>query len=137
MKVSIITRHSIPNYGSLLQSYATQKTFEKLGFDAEILNYIRYDERGKQSIWTNCHIGKNGLVNKIKRMIYFALQYPNWRTGLKAFENFQKQYLRLSNTTYGSIDELKDNLPNADIYVTGSDQVWGVIGQSDSHIGVL
>jgi len=131
MKVSIITRHSIPNYGSLLQSYATQKTFEKLGFDAEILNYIRYDERGKQSIWTNCHIGKNGLVNKIKRMIYFALQYPNWRTGLKAFENFQKQYLRLSNTTYGSIDELKDNLPNADIYVTGSDQVWGVIGQSE------
>ena len=72
MKVSIITRHSIPNYGSLLQSYATQKTFEKLGYDAEIINYVRYDERGKQSILTNCHIGKNGFKNKIKRMIYFA-----------------------------------------------------------------
>ena len=41
MKASIITRHAIPNYGSVLQSYASQKAFEKLGFDAEIINYVR------------------------------------------------------------------------------------------------
>ena len=29
MKVSIITRHAIPNYGSVLQSYASVKMFEK------------------------------------------------------------------------------------------------------------
>ena len=45
MKVDIITRHAVANYGSLLQTYATQRTFEKLGLDVEIINYINYDER--------------------------------------------------------------------------------------------
>lgn len=128
MKVSIITRHAIPNYGSILQSYASQKTFENLGYDAEILNYVRYDERGKESVISNCHISKDGLKNKIKRMIYFCLQYPNSLKMNKTFEKFQKQYLRLSNTIYGSVEELKKDLPKADIFVTGSDQVWGKIG---------
>lgn len=128
MKVSIITRHAIPNYGSVLQSYASQKTFEKLGYDAEILNYVRYDERGKQSVMTNCHMGKEGLKNKLKRAAYFCLQYPNSQKMLTSFQRFQKQYLRLSNTLYGSVEELERNLPDADIFVTGSDQVWGAIG---------
>ncbi len=128
MKVSIITRHAIPNYGSILQSYASQKTFENLGYDAEILNYIRYDERDKESVISNCHIPKDGLKNKIKRFIYFCLQYPNSQKMNKTFEKFQKKYLRLSNTTYGSVEELKRKLPLADVFVTGSDQVWGKIG---------
>ena len=32
MKIDVITRHAVPNYGSLLQTYATQKTLEKLGY---------------------------------------------------------------------------------------------------------
>lgn len=131
MKVSIITRHAIPNYGSILQSYASQKIFENLGWEAEILDYIRYDERGKQSVLTNCHIGTEGLKNKIKRMIYFCLQYPNSQKMNTAFEQFRKQYLRLSTATYGSVAELKENLPDADVFVTGSDQVWGKIGGAE------
>ena len=34
MKVDIITRHFIPNYGSILQTYSTQKALEKLGYDS-------------------------------------------------------------------------------------------------------
>ena len=43
MKIDIITRHSVPNYGSLLQSYATQKVIEEMGFESEIINYTRYE----------------------------------------------------------------------------------------------
>ena len=50
MKVDIITRHSVPNYGSLLQAYATQKIIEDMGFEAEIINYTRYDERYKNLV---------------------------------------------------------------------------------------
>ena len=131
MKISIVTRHAIPNYGSVLQSYASVKTFEDLGYDAQILNYVRYDERGKESVITNCPIGKTGFKNKLKRFVYFCLQYPNALKMNKTFEKFQKQYLRLSNSAYGSIDELKNNLPDSDIFVTGSDQVWGKIGTSE------
>lgn len=40
MKLGIITRHAIPNYGSFLQSYATLHFFKDMGFDTEIINYI-------------------------------------------------------------------------------------------------
>ena len=39
MKVGVITRHAVPNYGSLLQSYATQVVLEKMGYNVEIINY--------------------------------------------------------------------------------------------------
>ena len=33
MKVDVITRHAVANYGSILQSYSTQKVMEKLGVE--------------------------------------------------------------------------------------------------------
>ena len=47
MKVEIITRHAIINYGSLLQALATQNVVECLGHEAEVIDYIRYDEHYK------------------------------------------------------------------------------------------
>ena len=56
MKVDFITRHAIPNYGSILQTYATQKVLNKLGCDSEVINYIRMDETANKTIVTNCNI---------------------------------------------------------------------------------
>ena len=47
MKIYIITRHAVANYGSILQAYATQKIIQRMGYDCEIINYIRPDEQGK------------------------------------------------------------------------------------------
>ena len=44
MKVAVITRHAITNYGSLLQAFATQQVIENLGHECEIIDYIREDE---------------------------------------------------------------------------------------------
>ena len=41
MKVVVITRHAISNYGSLLQAMATQQVIESLGHSCEIIDYIR------------------------------------------------------------------------------------------------
>lgn len=43
-KICFITRHAIVNYGSFLQTYATQKLFEDYGYNAEVLDYVREDE---------------------------------------------------------------------------------------------
>ena len=40
MKASVITMHRIYNYGSVLQTYATQKILEDLGVTCEIVDYI-------------------------------------------------------------------------------------------------
>ena len=44
MKIAVITRHAITNYGSLLQTLATQQVIENLGYRCEIIDYIREDE---------------------------------------------------------------------------------------------
>lgn len=48
MKVAVITRHAITNYGSLLQAFATQQVIENLGHTCEIIDYIRDDESYSQ-----------------------------------------------------------------------------------------
>lgn len=130
MKVDIITRHAVANYGSLLQSYATEKTFEKLGLDAEFINYVRYDERSKNLAKTQVK-GKKWDKNIITRTMYTLIQTWNYSHEYKAFEKYRKGFIKETSNLYGSIEELTKNPPKADIYCTGSDQIWGKIGQAD------
>ena len=129
-KVGIITRHAIANYGSVLQTYATQKSFEKLGYDSEIINYIRKDEQGKNIAYANLKSNRNKKWNKniVTRTLYIAMQAPNYEYSYKCFQKFRKELLNETQMFYESIDELKQNLPNDDIYCTGSDQVWTSMG---------
>ena len=127
MKVDIITRHSVPNYGSLLQSYATQKVIEEMGFESEIINYTRYEERYKNLVNTLIK-GKKWNKNIITRTIYKMIQKPNYTKMYRKFEKYRKNFLKESRLEYGSLQELKDNVPEADVYCSGSDQIWGKIG---------
>ena len=47
MKIAVITRHAIINYGSLLQTIATQKIINKLGHECQIIDYIEKEENYK------------------------------------------------------------------------------------------
>ena len=42
-KVGVITLHNSPNYGSCLQTYATQVVLARVGAKAEIIDYYRKD----------------------------------------------------------------------------------------------
>lgn len=131
MKVDFITRHAIPNYGSILQTYATQKILEKLGCDSEVINYIQLEETGGKTIATNCNIQSNNLKSKLKRIAYLIVQQPNVTHMHSKFAQFRKKYLKQTDKEYHTIYELKKDLPKADIYCTGSDQVWAKIGAKD------
>ena len=131
MKVDIITRHFIPNYGSILQTYSTQKALEKLGYDSEVINYIKDEETNKKSVTTNSNIKQDGLKSKLKRLGYIILQRPNVTKMNKTFEKFREKYLRQTSREYHSSQELKEDLPKADVYCTGSDQVWSTIGTEE------
>ena len=127
MKIGIITRHSVPNYGSLLQTYATQKAIENLGYDTEIIDYTRYEERGNNLAETLLK-GKKWDKNQLTRFIYKILQSKNYKTMYNRFVGYRKELLMQSKTKYGSIGELIENPPKADIFCSGSDQIWGKIG---------
>lgn len=130
MKVDIITRHSVPNYGSLLQSYATQKTIEKLGHEAEIINYTRYEER-YENLANTLLKGKKWDKNKFTRFIYKFIQKPNYERMYKKFAEYRKDFLKETINEYGDISELIKNIPNSEVYCSGSDQIWGKIGTAD------
>lgn len=124
MKVAVITRHAISNYGSLLQAYATQKTIEKIGYNCEIIDYIREDESYINHEKTLLRKKANWYNNPLKRMIYLILRQPESVVSGKLFERERRKYLKLTKP-YSSLKQLKTECPPADIYMTGSDQVWG------------
>ncbi len=128
MKVEIITRHAVPNYGSLLQSYATQVAIEKLGHDSEIINYIRYDEKSKNIAKTLVK-GKKWDRNNITRLIYNFIQVPNYVYQYNRFFKYRKKLLKETKNEYNSLEQLKNNVPIGDVFCSGSDQIWGSIGK--------
>lgn len=130
MKVEIITRHAVANYGSILQAYATQKAIENLGYESEIINYIRTDEQGKNIGNTMLKRNKKWNRNFITRCIYRALQTPVYNNSYKKFESFRKEFLKETKELYNDGETLK-KIKDVDIYCTGSDQVWGKIGDSE------
>lgn len=126
MKISVITRHAISNYGSFLQTLATQKILEQLGHTSEIVDYVRADEEYHQVEKTLLKQKPNWSGNFLKRAVYLALRQPE---SILAGKKFESQRERLMNLTrrYSSYEDLQRNPPKADAYMTGSDQVWGPV----------
>lgn len=119
MNIKIITRHSPSNYGSLLQSVATIKTLEKLGHKAEIIDYKRKDERGLEKVWTEAKCKYN---NSLKRIAYTIVRYPIEKYAETHFDRMRASYLVMTKE-YSTHEQLATL--DADVFMTGSDQVWG------------
>ena len=126
MKVAVITRHAITNYGSLLQAFATQKAVESLGHSCEIIDYIRDDESCTQHEKTLLKQKPAWNCNPLKKAIYLALRQPESIAAGKRFEKERSQYLNLTRK-YTNHEQLLHDKPLADVYMTGSDQVWGPV----------
>lgn len=126
MKVAVITRHFITNYGSLLQAMATQEAVRRLGHSCEIIDYIREDESFWQREKTLLNRKSSWNRNKPRRALYLALRQPESIASGKKFDRWQKQYLNLTKR-YTDLEQLCSEPPEADVYMTGSDQVWGPV----------
>lgn len=126
MKAAVITRHAITNYGSLFQAIATEKLFDELGFECETIDYVRDDEYYTEQEKTNLKNKPRYNRSFVTRALYLMLRQGETVKSGKFFRQLQKESLHLTKR-YRSIDELTADKPEADIYVTGSDQVWGKI----------
>nr|WP_320022422.1 polysaccharide pyruvyl transferase family protein [uncultured Draconibacterium sp.] len=122
--IKVITRHTPSNYGSLLQSIATINTINKLGHKCSIIDYRRKDERGLNAILSAISKKDNWNNNLLKKIAYILVRFPiEFRAQFK-FDRMRRKYLKLTNTchTKSQLTEL-----SADIFMTGSDQVWGPV----------
>lgn len=119
-KIGIITFHAAHNYGSVLQAYAMKKIVSNLGCDAEIINFRTDKQKDQYTPLTK----RKGLKYIIKNT-YFLLHYISRKSKYDKFENFINEYLLNPNQPeYSSLDELEQNVPQYDMYISGSDQIW-------------
>lgn len=137
MKIAILTFwETTDNYGQVLQGYALQTYLRSLGHSAFV---IRYDHDGK---FRKGKVTRNRIKKIVKLItVYPVIQYLLCRKEQKAlkkrlkynqsrnvqrnFDEFRRRYYEYSPVLYHSLRELQDNSPTADIYIVGSDQVWG------------
>lgn len=124
MKIDIITLHRVRNYGSSLQTLATQNFLKQSGCEAEIIDYYpeRYTSVGllKRLKYKSRTLERNPILLLAARMI-ISVSYIKKKI---VFDSFLKKYIHLTPHTYKSEKELEENIPVADAYCTGSDQVW-------------
>jgi hypothetical protein len=111
MKIGIITFHWATNYGAILQAYALQTYLENLGHEVWIINYKpKHYELTYKKIFTNLYLlyDLKGSLQQIRKE--------------KILDKFRKQKLNLTERYY-STEELQNNPPKFDIYISGSDQI--------------
>lgn len=134
MKIAVLTFwNSTDNYGQVLQGYALQRYLNKLGHEAFI---VRYEEKKTYpAIFTD-----KGLKPYIKRVVKWLLHHKDYNKQKNAFKknqlrqfNLFKQRICYSEQRYFCYSELIHSFPEADMYITGSDQVWGRIPTMDKE----
>lgn len=128
MKVANITLQAINNYGSVLQTFATEQVFRQIGCDVFTINYIRETAR-LDSFWKILCSKSLPPKLKIKKLITRYFVPKNNRVQVMDF--YRKNQLHLTEKTYYTDTDLETNCPEADVYCTGSDQTWNTICQGD------
>ena len=114
-KIALITIYHVPNFGSVLQTYATQVLLEKLGMECHIINY-KYPNEYHYSLGRQ----KQSLKSKIARI--FGLSADHRKA--KKLLDFKKKHFNFTKL-YKSLDELKKaDWSSYDMFAVGSDQVW-------------
>lgn len=124
---AILSRHAVPNYGSLLQAYALQKTLEEFGVSVEYINYQNREERIPARFFTLLRLS-HWNRSWLRRIIFFLTKVPVDLCAFLVFGTFQKRLLYMSKL-YRDLEELKEKMPEAKAFLTGSDQVWNVFHQ--------
>lgn len=112
MKIGLITIYHVPNYGSVLQTFATQKVLEQMGHECIVIQYnYRNDD----------FFAKQGLKrNRLREWILNNI--PFLKSG--KLNRFRKNHLNFSRKfeTYNELEAF--DWSSFDSFIVGSDQVW-------------
>ena len=133
MNIKTITCHDVYNYGASLQAFALQTFLEKDGHNVEIIDYkpdyIDFPYKVSTFVHPDSPVRRFTDKCSIIRLLYGIKRYLWYIPTIgrkRAFDRFTKQYLKLTKK-YSCNDGLSKDVPAADTYIVGSDQVWNSI----------
>lgn len=117
------------NYGQVLQGFALITKLKEWNFDPFIIRYTMTEESSTESNSSKIYRFLSGRIS-FKRYIK-RFYHKTERDINRGFDDFKKKYMTYSENQYPSLKSLITNYPQADIYITGSDQVWGEWGSEN------
>lgn len=125
MKIITVTSHRAYNYGAVLQAYALHKVLSSIKYENELLDYYNYPDTDPSRIKAKRHpkvMLRAFLLNSFA--LFHMKETKRFKSG---FHEFVEKYLKMTKR-YPSLEDLQNNPPAADLYLTGSDQVFALGG---------
>ncbi len=117
--IIIVTFNKARNFGAMLQEFALQEIIAKKNYSVKVLNYV---DKNIKSAYKIIKIEKTNLKKFIKSFASSVIFLLANIKRYKSFNNFEKNNIKL--TQEYSENEIKKIEGLADVYITGSDQVW-------------
>ena len=127
MKIGIMTFWwSNDNYGQLLQCYALQKYLRDRGHDAFLIRYNYTTDIKKNPLFLRVLKALNPvlLARYLLQKKRMAEVKKEQAENDRHFDDFRTRYIMQSDFEYPTYEALRENPPEADAYIVGSDQVW-------------
>lgn len=119
MRVGIITFHKAINYGSVLQTWATQNLLEREGFEVDVIDY---EPEHYGEIYD---IFRHGMTASAIRFNLHRLPVSALMQIRRShFSAFRRKNLRLTSPYYCNSQFAE--LEKYDCLISGSDQIWNV-----------
>lgn len=122
MKIGVIT-YMQSNYGAVLQAFSLQERLREKGADVEIVDFT-----------TDAHLKSRRLLSfrnsghLLRDLVVFVLnllRLPELYKRKKRTDLFKHKYYTLTRR-YATQEDFFANIPDEDIYITGSDQVFNL-----------
>lgn len=117
----LITIFRVPNYGSVLQAFATIKLLEDFGYDCEVIDYEYPNE------WHYERGSKRYRKSSIKKTLLWLMGLIGIKKGIVQKQRLNRFISKCFNLTkkYKNLSTLeKEDWSYYDLAVVGSDQVW-------------
>lgn len=130
MRIGVITFfQSKDNYGQILQCWALQEFLGKKGYNPFVINFTAKNSWRFQLRWFK----KIVLIYPVVQSVLLRLsQYKNrnkyklvdGKNKYRQFDDFKSKHIVFTESEFHTLSQLVNNPPQAECYITGSDQVW-------------
>lgn len=120
MKACIITFQSAYNYGAVLQAFALQEYLNKNFAETRVLDY---HNKEIDASYQNAQL--IDFVRNPKNAVFKSIQGVLYKGKKRKIDLFRKHYLKITKQ-YDSAN-IAEAQNEADVFITGSDQVWNYL----------
>ena len=137
-KILTITCHKVYNHGASLQQFALLEYLRLQGFEAQTINYKPYYFHNHFNYFaiSNPKFEKNLILRSLYILLKFPSRFAQRKRKVK-FDAFENNNFKILAKEYFSNNDLKKDLPQADAYICGSDQIWNSYFENGSVVFFL